>query len=116
MEVNNGTLQLHNYSIRTRSRQSGVTVKTIRYYSNQGLLPPAAIAKAGYRLYSDRELERLYQIMGLRSLGTSGQQIRLILGGQVSLRELLNSNSRGNHKAGTDAKPCARGATHGRTR
>lgn len=78
------------YSILTLSRRSGVTVKSIRFYSNQGLLLPADITPAGYRMYSDRELERLYQIIGLRRLGVSIRQIRAILDGNLSLSEVLD--------------------------
>ncbi len=78
------------YPIHVLSERSGVTIKAIRYYSNQGLLPPAETTPTGYRMYSDRELTRLYQIVGLRWLGASIRQIRELLEQHLSLHELLD--------------------------
>ena len=51
------------------ARLSGVTAKTIRFYSDSGILPPTATTAAGYRLYSEADRGRLETIRALRELG-----------------------------------------------
>ena len=41
------------------SKQTGVSVRTLHYYDAIGLLPPASVTEAGYRLYDDAALCRL---------------------------------------------------------
>jgi MerR family transcriptional regulator, thiopeptide resistance regulator len=48
---------------------SGLTVRTLHYYEEIGLLVPAARSEAGHRLYADADVERLYRIRLLRRLG-----------------------------------------------
>jgi DNA-binding transcriptional MerR regulator len=48
---------------------AGVSTRTLRYYDELGLLPPAAATDAGYRLYADADLARLQRILFLRELG-----------------------------------------------
>ena len=38
------------------SKQTGVSVRTLHYYDAIGLLPPASVTEAGYRLYDDAAL------------------------------------------------------------
>lgn len=47
---------------------AGITVRTLRYYDKIGLLVPSARSEAGYRIYSDDDLERLQQILFFREL------------------------------------------------
>lgn len=49
------------------SRRSGVPVKTIRHYSDVGVLPPSGVTDAGYRLYSEADRSRLELIRTLRA-------------------------------------------------
>ena len=58
---------------------SGVTVKTLYHYQRVGLLLPDSIGKNGYRYYTDKELERLQQIMFYRELDFSLGQIKIAL-------------------------------------
>ena len=44
------------------SRRTGVSIRTLQYYDNIGLLHPATYTQAGYRLYDDAALEKLQQI------------------------------------------------------
>lgn len=50
------------------ARLAGVSTRTLRYYDQIGLLPPASATQAGYRLYSAQDLRRLQQILFLREL------------------------------------------------
>lgn len=51
-------------------------MRTLRYYDREGLLSPCAHTKAGHRLYSDSDLARLQQILALKFLGFSLDEIR----------------------------------------
>ncbi len=50
------------------SKLTGVSIRTLQYYDNIGLLKPAAYTEAGYRMYDDTALERLQQILLFREL------------------------------------------------
>lgn len=76
-------------SIGALSRLSGVPVKTIRFYSDEGLLPPADVTEAGYRRYSEADRARLETIRALRGLELDLEQIGALLDGKRSVREAL---------------------------
>ncbi|QHT60950.1 MerR family transcriptional regulator [Paenibacillus lycopersici] len=57
----------------------GVSIRTLHHYNEIGLLMPETVNAAGHRLYSDRELERLQQILFFRELGFSLEEIKNIL-------------------------------------
>jgi effector-binding domain-containing protein len=67
------------------SRFSQVTVKTLRYYDQIGLLKPAETDRfTGYRYYSARQLPRINRILALKDLGLSLEQIALLLDEDLS--------------------------------
>lgn len=53
------------------AQKMGVTVRTLQYYDQEGLLTPSAISEGGRRLYTDRDLIQLHQILSLKHLGFS---------------------------------------------
>ena len=55
-----------------------MTVKTLHHYDRLGLLKPRR-TETGYRIYAERDLERLQQVVALKYLGLSLQQIRIVL-------------------------------------
>jgi len=57
----------------------GISVRTLHYYDEIGLLRPEATSQAGYRLYSERNLERLQQILFFKNIGFSLKQIKQII-------------------------------------
>src|SRR5512135_3163017 len=57
------------------ARQTGLTVRTLHYYDEIGLLSPSGRTAAGYRLYTVDDIGRLQQIRSLRQLGFSLEQI-----------------------------------------
>lgn len=61
------------------SALTGVSVRTLHYYDEIGLLKPTGHSAAGYRLYDDSALERLQQILFFREFDISLKQIRDIL-------------------------------------
>lgn len=61
------------------SKLAGVSVRTLHYYDNIGLLHPSAVTESGYRLYDDLALERLQQILLFRELQFPLKEIKTIL-------------------------------------
>lgn len=61
------------------SKLTGVSVRALRHYDAIGLLKPAAVTEAGYRLYDDAALLRLQQILLFRELEFPLKEIKGIL-------------------------------------
>ena len=61
------------------SKLTGVSIRTLHYYDEIGLLHPSAVTEAGYRLYDDTALERLQHIMLFRELEFPLKDIKDIL-------------------------------------
>ncbi len=61
------------------AKLTGVTVRTLRYYDEIGLLRPSGTTEAGYRLYNDTDLAVLQQILFFRELDFPLEDIRCIL-------------------------------------
>jgi DNA-binding transcriptional MerR regulator len=60
-------------------RAAGVSRSTVLYYESLGLLRPSRRTDANYRLYGERDLNRLKQIVGYRAAGLTLDDIRAIL-------------------------------------
>lgn len=58
------------YKIGDIARSTGLTVRTLRYYEEIGLLPPPGRLRGGHRIYTDRDVQRVHRICLLRHLGT----------------------------------------------
>lgn len=74
----------HLFTIGQVSRFSGVPVKTIRHYSDEGILPPSGTTDAGYRLYSEADRSRLELIRTLRAAGFGLPTVRGLLEAEIS--------------------------------
>lgn len=61
------------------AKLTGVTVRTLQYYDQIGLLPPSKLTEAGYRLYDQQALETLQKILFFRELDFPLRQIKEIL-------------------------------------
>jgi DNA-binding transcriptional MerR regulator len=59
--------------------QAGLTVRTLHHWDELGLVSPAERTPAGYRLYGEEEVRRLYRIVALRGLGLSLAQVGAVL-------------------------------------
>lgn len=77
------------YTIGELARLSGVSVRRIRFYSDEGLLPPRTRTFSGYRVYSDADVARLDLIRALREAGVGLEVIKRTLARQLSLRNVL---------------------------
>ncbi len=58
---------------------AGVSVRTLHHYDEIGLVQPSGRSQAGYRLYGERDLERLQTVLFYRELGFSLERIAAIL-------------------------------------
>ena len=57
------------------AKQTGISIRTLHYYDEIGLLSPSHRTEVGYRLYSNQDIIRLQQIVSLRQLGFSLKEI-----------------------------------------
>lgn len=67
------------YTVKNLSELSGVTVRTLHFYEEEGLLQPAYYGKNGYRYYEDKQLLQLQQILFFKELGFTIEQIKKVL-------------------------------------
>ena len=67
------------YTVNKLSKMSGVSSRTLRYYDEIELLKPIRIAESGYRMYGQKELDTLQQILFYRELGFPLEDIKGIL-------------------------------------
>lgn len=67
------------YTVNKLARLSGVTTRTLRYYDEIGLLKPARISSNGYRVYTQKEVDLLQQILFYRELGVNLEDIKGIV-------------------------------------
>ena len=72
----------NHYTVAEFADLAGVTVKALHHYDRLGLLRPRR-SNSGYRLYAARDLERLEQIVALKSIGLTLEQVRVVLDGDV---------------------------------
>lgn len=67
------------YSVGDVARAANVTVRTLHHYDAIGLLCPSDRTHAGYRMYTQADLERLQRVLTYRSLGMDLRDIKAIL-------------------------------------
>jgi len=58
------------------AKKAGVTVRTLSYYDKEGLLTPSSESEGGYRLYADKDMVKLIQILMLKDLGFPLREIK----------------------------------------
>jgi DNA-binding transcriptional MerR regulator len=68
-----------NYTVRQLARMAGISVRTLHYYDEVGLLAPSFIKENGYRYYAEKELLKLQQILFFRELEFSLEKIKQII-------------------------------------
>jgi len=61
------------------SKQTGISVRTLRYYEEIGLLLPIAKTEGGHRIYDENELKTLQQIVFLKTLGFKLKEIQTLI-------------------------------------
>lgn len=80
------------YTIQKLGKMAGVTTRTLRYYDEIGILKPARINSSGYRIYGQKEVGLLQQILFYRELGIELSRIKEIINSpsfdeQIALKE-----------------------------
>ncbi|MEU8546692.1 MerR family transcriptional regulator [Streptomyces roseoverticillatus] len=76
------------HSIGELARLTGLTVRTIRFWSDTGVVPPTDRTPAGYRLYGPDALARLGLVRTLRDLGVGLTVIRQVLEREITVAEV----------------------------
>jgi DNA-binding transcriptional MerR regulator len=76
------------YKIGEFARLGGISVKTLRFYDEVGLLQPVGVdSRTGYRRYAPEQLQDLAAIRALKDLGASLSDIRRVVGKTASRQE-----------------------------
>ena len=80
-------------SIGELASRTGLPVRTIRFYSDAGVVPEADRSEAGYRLYGEDALARLGLVRTLRDLGIDLPTIRRVLEREVSVPDVAAAHA-----------------------
>ncbi|WP_248927773.1 MerR family transcriptional regulator [Paenibacillus hamazuiensis] len=64
------------------AKLTGLTIRTLRFYDQIGLFSPSAHSDSGHRLYNEADLARLQQILSLKELGLSLDEVKSVLNGE----------------------------------
>jgi len=67
------------------AEQLGLSLRTVRYYEEMGLIAPAERTDGGFRLYSSDEIARLELIKEMKPLGFTVQEMRALLDAKDTL-------------------------------
>ncbi|MUL40501.1 MerR family transcriptional regulator [Streptomonospora sp. PA3] len=82
------------HTIGELARRTGLSVKAIRFYADEGIVPPTARSDAGYRLYDAEAAARLDLVRTLRELGIDLAAIRAVLNREADLGEVAAAHVR----------------------
>ena len=80
-------------SIGELARRAGLTVKTVRFYADRGIVPPAGRTPAGYRRYDPAAVARLELVRTLRELGLDLATIRRVVDREATLAEVAAAHA-----------------------
>jgi DNA-binding transcriptional MerR regulator len=79
--------------VKELSKLTKVSVQTLHHYDHIGLLVPSIRLANGYRLYSEKDLLKLQQIIALKYFGFGLSQIKTLLGSEVDMIDHLSVQS-----------------------
>jgi DNA-binding transcriptional MerR regulator len=82
------------YSIGDLARRTGLSVKTIRFYSDRGIVPPTDRSPSGHRLYGIDAVARLDLVRTLRDLGLDLLTIGKVVDQKVSLVQVVAAHAK----------------------
>jgi DNA-binding transcriptional MerR regulator len=86
-----GMIMKQRWKVGEIAQLAGLTVRTLRYYDQIGLYSPSGHSDSGHRLYTESDITRLQQILSLKELGLSLDEIKSVLSGdQVSLFDIVS--------------------------
>lgn len=81
------------YPIGDLARRTGLTVKTIRFYSDRGVVTPTGRSRAGHRLYDIEAVARLELVRTLRDLGLGLTTIRKVMDQELLLPDVAAAHA-----------------------
>lgn len=81
------------YSIGDLARRTGLPVKTIRFWSDRGVVPPTDRGPAGHRRYDAAAVARLDLVRTLRELGVDLPTVRRVVAREVTLGEVASAHA-----------------------
>jgi DNA-binding transcriptional MerR regulator len=64
------------------AKLTGLTVRALRFYDSIGLFSPSGQTDSGHRLYNEADLSRLQQILSLKELGLSLEEVKSVMAGE----------------------------------
>ena len=70
---------MNEYTVGDLAKRSGLTVRALHHYEKLGLLTPSGRTEAGYRLYSDRDVQTLHRILAYQQMGLALKEIAPLL-------------------------------------
>ncbi|MFI7210124.1 helix-turn-helix domain-containing protein [Micromonospora maritima] len=81
------------YSIGDLARRTGVPVKTIRFWSDRGVVPPTDRGPTGHRRYGPEAVTRLDLVRTLRELGVDLPTVRRVVAREITLPEVASAHA-----------------------
>lgn len=81
------------YTIGDLARRTGLPVRTIRFYSDRGIVPPVERSPAGYRLYDAAAAARLDLVRTLRDLGVDLVTVRKVVDRELTLAQVATAHA-----------------------
>lgn len=82
------------FTIGQLSHRTGLPVRTIRFWSDEGVVPPTGRSTGGYRLYDAAAVARLDLVRTLRELGLDLATVRGVLAGQHTVADVARAHVR----------------------
>ncbi|MCO8129079.1 MerR family transcriptional regulator [Acidimicrobiia bacterium EGI L10123] len=83
------------HQIGEAAAQTGLSLRTIRFYEEVGLVPPSGRTAGGFRLYTDADIERLQLVKDLKPLDFSLEE----MGEVLALQDQLDAGGAGGDEA-----------------
>ncbi|GAA2683369.1 MULTISPECIES: MerR family transcriptional regulator [Actinosynnema] len=72
--------------------RTGLPVRTLRFWSDEGVLPPTSRSTGNYRLYDSASVARVDLVRALRELGLGLDEVGRVLGGRTSVAEVARAH------------------------
>src|SRR5690606_36487536 len=82
------------FTIGELARRTGLSVRTIRFWSDEGVVPATARSATGYRMYDVEAVARVDLVRTLRELGLDLDQVREVLQRQTTLADVAAAHAR----------------------
>ncbi len=82
------------FTIGQLAHRTGLSVRTVRFWSDSDLVPPTSWSAGGYRLYDTEAVARLELVRTLRELGLGLDTVQRVLRGQSSVADVAGTHAR----------------------